>query len=128
MLRKVSGRGLSFALALGAFGGAVLVLSLLWFVGRRGSAILLPYAAVVLGMTVAIRAERFSHFAERFLVGLLAFMIASIALYVAVVVRLPSSGIPVWAHAWRLAFLVGLGVAINLPAARLAAPPPTSSS
>jgi hypothetical protein len=126
MLRTLSWRGLSLALALGAFGGAVLVFAsgVRWF----GPAMILPYAAVVLGTTVAIRAERFSHFAERFFVGLLAFMIASLAVYVAVIVQLPSSGIPVWHHAWRLAFLAGVGVAINLPAARLAAPPPTPAS
>ena len=126
MFRTLSGRGLSLALALGAFGGAVLVYA--YAVRWGGPALILPYAAVVLGTTVAIRAERFSHFAERFLVGLLAFMLASLAVYVAVIVQLRVSGIPVWHHAWRLAFLFGVGVAINLPAAKLAAPPPSIMS
>jgi hypothetical protein len=111
-------RSLSLAVALGVLGGAVLVLSAIFF--TPGKFILVPYAAVVLGTLVAIRAERIQSFAGRFATGLLAFSISSIALYVAVASSAATSPLGVAAHAGRLAFVVGIGALINLATARLA--------
>lgn len=60
-------RALSLALALGLLGGLVLGLSHAFF--TPGKLILLPWAAVVLGTVVAIRAEVIEPFALRFSVG-----------------------------------------------------------
>ncbi len=114
-------RSLSLAVALGALGGSVLVLSAMFF--TPGKFILVPYAAVVLGTLVAIRAERIHSFAGRFATGLLAFGISSVALYVAVASSTAASPLGIAGHAWRLVFIVGIGALINLATARLAHPP-----
>jgi hypothetical protein len=119
MLTRLSARSLSTALALGAFGGAVLALSELFL--TSGKYILIPYALVVLGITLAVRAERLTQFSERFRVTLLAFMLASLVLYVTVTIRADSA--VTWGHTWRLAFLLLVGVAVSLPAAVLARAP-----
>jgi len=114
----MTGRSLSLAVALGALGGAVLVLSAMFF--TPGKFIFLPYAAVVLGTLVAIRAERIQSFTERFVTGLLAFSISSVALYVAVASSATTSPLGVAGHAWRLGLIVGIGALVNLATARLA--------
>jgi hypothetical protein len=114
-------RSLSLALALGAFGGATLVLSAMFF--TPGKYLLIPYALVVLGSLVAIRAEGMAAFSERFLTGLVAFVLSSLALYVSVALSPAVARVGVLGHAWRLGLLVGLGALISLATARVAAPP-----
>jgi len=119
MHTTLSARSLSTALALGAFGGAVLALSDVFLTPGKG--ILVPYALVVLGLTVAILAERLTQFSERFVMTLLAFMLASLVLYVTVMIRADNA--ITWGHVWRLAFLLIVGVGVSLPAAVLARAP-----
>ncbi|MBZ0088883.1 MAG: hypothetical protein K8H90_00745 [Thermoanaerobaculia bacterium] len=114
-------RSLSLALALGALGGATLVLCYIFL--TPGKYLLIPYALVVLGSLLAIRAERMKSFSERFATGLLAFVLSSLALYVSVSVSPGASHLGLFGHAWRLALLVGLGALISLATARVAAPP-----
>lgn len=114
-------RSLSLALALGALGGATLVLSLMFL--TPGKYVLIPYALVVLGSLLAIRAERLNSFAERFVTGLLSFVLASVAVYVASLFSPAISPLGLLGHAWRLGAIVVLGALISLPIARVAAPP-----
>src|SRR6478736_1465565 len=119
MHTTLSTRSLSLAFALGAYGGAVLALSDLLL--TPGKYILLPYALVVLGLTFTTRAERLTRFSERFELVLLAFMLASLVLYVSVAIRAHTA--VTWGHTWRLAFLMIVGVVISVPAAVLARAP-----
>jgi hypothetical protein len=112
---------MTLALSLGVLGGAVVVLSFLFF--TPGKYLLIPYAMVVVTTTAIIRAERIAPFAHRFIVGLGAFMMTSIALYVAAGVSANVASLSILGHAWRLGFLLAVGVAVNLPAARIAQPP-----
>jgi hypothetical protein len=110
----------SLAAALGVFGGTILVLSHVFF--TPGKYLLIPYSLVVIATTVVVRAEHIAAFRDRFAVGFGSFAIASLALYVAVSVSPASGHVPLLGHAWRLGLLAAIGVAINLPAARLAGP------
>ena len=112
---------LTLALSLGVLGGAVVVLSFLFL--TPGKYLLIPYATVVMTTTAIIRAERIASFSRRLIVGLSAFIIASIALYVAVGVSANVAPLSISGHAWRLGFLLAVGVAVNLAAARIAQPP-----
>lgn len=114
-------RSLSLALALGALGGAVLVLSAMFF--TPGKNLLLPYALVVVGSLVAILAEGMAAFSERFLTGLLAFLLSSLALYVSFALSPAVAQVGILGHTWRIGLLVGIGAVISLATARLAAPP-----
>jgi len=118
MAKWLSARNISLALPLGVFGAAVLVLSFVFF--TPGKYLLIPYAGVVLGTTAVIRAEHIRDFGDRFAIGFLSFIIASMSLYVAVAWSAGASKVPPLGHAWRIAFLLGVGAAINLPAARIA--------
>lgn len=113
-----SWHNISLALALGIFGAAVLVLSFVFF--TPGKYLLIPYAGVVLATTAVIRAEHIRNFGDRFVIGLMSFMIASMALYVAVSWSVGVSKLPLFGHAWRIGLLLAVGAAINLPAARIA--------
>jgi len=114
-------RSLSLALALGALGGATLVLSALFL--TPGKYLLVPYALVVLGSLVAIRAEGMAGFPERFFTALLSFVLSSLALYVAVSLSPAVGQVGFLGHAWRIGLLVGIGALVSLATARVAAPP-----
>jgi hypothetical protein len=114
-------RSLSLAVALGALGGVTLVLSRMFF--TPGKYLLIPYALVVLGSLLAIRAERLKSFSERFVTGLLSFVLSSVALYVSISFSPTVPHLGFLGHAWRLAFIVGLGALISLATARVASPP-----
>lgn len=114
-------RSLSLALALGALGGAMLVLCDMFL--TPGKYLLIPYALVALGSLLAIRAERLASFSERFATGFLTFVLASLPLYVSVALSPAVAPLGLLGHAWRFGLLVGLGAAISLASARVAAPP-----
>jgi hypothetical protein len=125
-------RAFRLAVALGALGGATLVLSA-FFVTGVGKLILLPWAAVVLGVTLGVRAERLPSFGARFACSLTALVLASLALYVAILLSPGVQSIGFAGHTWRLAFVVAVGAAISLATARIAAAaqgsaPPTSQA
>ena len=114
-------RSLALAAALGSLGGAVLVLSHVFF--TPGKYILVPYAAVVLGTMVAVRAERLPAFPERFATDLLSFVLASVALYVALLFSPGVSSVGFFGHVWRLGFVVGVGAFLSVATAVVARPP-----
>lgn len=114
-------RSLSLALALGALGGATLALSALFF--TSGKYLLVPYALVVLGSLVAIRAEGMAAFSERFFTALLVFVLSSLPVYVVTVLSPTIAQVGFFGHAWRLGLLVGIGAVVSLASARVAAPP-----
>jgi len=113
-------RSLSLAVALGLLGGATLVLSAMFF--TPGKYLLIPYAFVVLASLVAIRAEGMAAYSERFFTGLLAFVLASIPVYVATALSPSVAQVGFFGHAWRFGLLVGIGALVNLATARVAAP------
>jgi hypothetical protein len=118
-------RLLTLTFASGLLGGALLVLASFFL--TPGKLVLVPYALLVLGTLLIVRAERISSFRARFAVGLGVFVLGSLALYVAIVVAVgPSFGI--LGHLWRLAVVLALGVAVNLPLARLAEPVPSGAA
>ncbi|HEY8182818.1 MAG TPA: hypothetical protein VII32_11290 [Thermoanaerobaculia bacterium] len=121
MSKMFSPRIVSLAVALGVVGGAVIVLSHMFF--TPGKYVLITYAVVIVGATLAVRAERLASFAERFATGLLAFALYAGAHYVAVSFSPGVSSLGLLGHAWRLALLLGIGAVINLATARLASPP-----
>ena len=87
--------------------------------GFRGSAIYVPYAVLVLALTTI---SWFSHPFERwqrFGLVLTGFMVASLTMYLYIIlIDNPSAlGIPIWGHAWRLAFLLSIGSALAAAAA-----------
>jgi hypothetical protein len=113
-------QNVSLAAALGVFGGTLLVLSFVFF--TPGKYLLIPYSLVVIATTVVVRAEHIAAFRDRFAVGFGSFAIASLALYIAVSASAASAHLSLLGHAWRLGLLAAIGVAVNLPAARLAGP------
>jgi len=106
------------ALALGVLAGATLVLSSMVF--ATGKFLLIPYALVVLGSLVAIRAQGSAAFSERSFTGLLAFVLSSLALFVSLPLSPTVGEIGFPGHAWRIVLLVGVGGLINLATARVA--------
>ena len=113
-------RVVTFAAAVGALGGAILTLSYIFF--TPGKYLLLPYAAVVIGAMLALRAEGFASFRQRFKASLLSFVIYAGIHYVAVSWSPGVSSLGVLGHAWRLGLLVAIGAIISLAIARLAGP------
>ncbi|MBP7678201.1 MAG: hypothetical protein KBB14_18000 [Thermoanaerobaculia bacterium] len=118
-------RSLSLALALGLLGGLVLALSHAFF--TPGKYILLPWAAVVLGSVVAIRADSIANLSERFTVGFVAFAVSSIALYAAVLFSPGVHSVGLLGHAWRIGVLLAIGALLNLVTAPLSRPAPAHS-
>jgi len=110
----------SLAAALGVFGGTILVLCHVFF--TPGKYLLIPYSLVVIATTIVVRAEHIAAFRDRFAVSFGSFAMASLALYIAVSASPASGHVSLLGHAWRLGLLAAIGVAINLPAARLAGP------
>jgi len=113
-------QNVSLLAALGVFGGTILVLCHVFF--TPGKYLLIPYSLVVMATTVVVRAEQIAAFRDRFAVSFGSFMIASLALYIAVAASPASAHVSLLGHAWRLGLLAAIGVAVNLPAARLAGP------
>ncbi len=118
-------RTLSLALALGLPGGLVLALSHTFF--TPGKYILLPWAAVVLGTVVAIRADAIAPLPERFTVGFVAFAVSSFALYAAVLSSPGVHSVGLLGHTWRVGVLLAIGALLSLVTAPLSRPAPPHS-
>jgi len=84
---------------------------------------LIPYTLVVLGLLVAIRAERMAAFSERLFTGLLAFVLSSLALYASVALSPAVAQVGFFGHVWRLGLLAGVCALVSLATALVAAPP-----
>jgi hypothetical protein len=115
------------ALVVGAFGGVALVLTAIF--SRRGPLIFAPYAAFLAALTLLLARYPSLTYSARVAAGLAGFLVASAALYAATGVRadrarrrlvaegrLPETALhhhlPLWGHAWRLGFLVGVGTVV----------------
>ena len=124
------------ALVLGAFGGIGLVLTAIY--SRRGPLIFAPYAAFLAALTLLLARYPSLTYSTRVAAGLAGFLVASVALYAATGVlangarrrcvaegRLPEAALhyrlPLWGHAWRLSFLVGVGTVVCMGLAFVAA-------
>ena len=109
-------RSASLAAALGVLGGATLVLSAAFF--ARGKYILLPYALFVVATGIVLKSCRVTEYSSRFFIGLTAFFVASMALYVYIGTNV-SSTIPWHGHLWRILVVLGIGAAIHAAVARV---------
>jgi hypothetical protein len=103
------GQALPFALLLSVVAAAAMIGTTL--LTRRGPMILIPYAALMLGIAAYFRRRHIGPFTTRFVVALTAFMLASVILetYVVVFVNPAARQAPLWHHLWPLAAFLGIG-------------------
>lgn len=123
------------ALVLGLFGGAGLALTAIY--SRRGPLIYPVYTALLAALALLLAHYSGISFAARFGAALAAFLVASAALYVTVGIlgdhqrrrlvaegRLPASALDsrlsLWGHAWRLGFLLAVGMIASAGVAYIA--------
>ena len=112
---------LPLALALGALGGAALIVTMM--LSTRGPLIFVPYAALVLGSLVAVRLAGWPEFSRRFAAAFGAFMVATLVLYVSIGWFLGGASvfeISVLGHAWRIGFMALIGGVLSGAVAYLA--------
>ena len=120
-LAPASKQPLPLALALGALGGAALIVTTM--LTTRGPLVFVPYAALVLGSLVAVRLAGWPEFSRRFAAVFGAFMIATLVLYVSIGWFLGGSSvfeISLWGHTWRLGFMALIGGVLSGAVAYLA--------
>lgn len=116
----------SLTLALGLLGGAVLVLAQRFFL--PGKHLLIVVAVLLVAIIGVVRAEKIASFSTRFFVVLGAFTITLFASFVSTLLRTGLPPSPVLGTGWRLGVLVLVGLALSLPATRLAQPPARPSA
>lgn len=108
------------ALALGILGGAALIITT--ELTNTGPAIYIPYAILVIAIFATLRSLNWPELSKRFTTSFLAFMVASIIMYL--FIGTFDAGtileIPVWGHIWRLGFLATIGGILSLAVAYLA--------
>jgi hypothetical protein len=109
---------------MGLLGGGLLVV---WIstIGA-GKEILLPYALLLILAGALTRAERIASYSTRFAVLLATFVLSSGCLYLVIALSPRSSDLSVLEHAWRIAFVVGLGALLALTLARVTEAPTPS--
>lgn len=107
----------TLTLSMGLLGGGLLVV---WSrtIGA-GKEILLAYALLLILAAALTRAERIASYGTRFVVLLATFVLSTGCLYLVIALSPSSSDLSVLEHAWRLAFVVGLGALLALPLARV---------
>jgi len=108
------------AFALGILGGAALIITTI--VTSKGFAIFIPYTALIVATFAALRVIRWSLFSKRFTSSFLAFMVATILLYL--FIGIYDAGtileISAWGHVWRLGLMAAIGSALSFAVAYLA--------
>ncbi len=120
-----------FALLLGLLGGITLIATT--NLTNRGPAIFLPYALLMTGVLITARLSRISTFKGRFLLGIGAFMCATIILYIYIVTVINPDGVRSWAahisvpmiiweHVWRLGLMLMFGIPVSAIIAQLSSP------
>lgn len=116
---NATARPLAFSLSLGTLGAGALIVTV-WNT-RRGPAVLLPYAALVILAAIYLRAEHVQGFQRRFGMTLTTFMVATVIFYVFVgaVQAKTLTVIPLWGHAWRLGLMLALGSVIAAAVAQV---------
>ena len=100
----------------GAVGG--LALMLVASITDKGEAIYQPYTLLVLALTAVLWLNRHLSREERFSMFVSGFMLASLMFYAYIVLWLSPSalGIPIYGHAWRIGFLLGIASILGLGA------------
>lgn len=129
MLESVKRSGATLTLALGVLGGMLLVA--FGALAGTGIVLLIPYALLVGGVGVIIRAEHIVAFWARFGIVLGAFVISSVVLYVALVLSPATPPLSLLEHGWRLGAILLIGIVVSLPLARVTGHPgaaPASAS
>jgi len=108
------------ALALGILGGAALIVTTI--LTSKGPAIFIPYTALLIATFASLRAVNWPSFPKRFTSALLAFMVATISLYL--FIGLFDAGtlleIPAWGHFWRIGLMTAIGGLLSFAIAYLA--------
>lgn len=111
-------RSAAFILSLGVLGGGALITTAA--VSHRGPLVFLPYAAIVIISAVILRAEAVQPFSRRFLLGLGAFMLATLIFYLFVAkVSRGLTEISILGHAWRIGLMVVIGSILSAAVAQL---------
>jgi hypothetical protein len=97
------------ALSIGSLCGVAIIITTI--VTSKGPAIFISYTALLIATFVVLRAGNFSSFSKRFTTSFLAFMIATIIMYL--YIGFFDAGtileIPVLGHIWRLGFFATIG-------------------
>lgn len=108
-----------FVLSLGLLGGGALITTV--SLTRRGPAIFLPYALIVIASAIYLRVERVQGFSNRFVLSLGVFMVATVLLYafIGLVQAKTLFKISLFGHAWRLGFMLLIGAALSAAVAQL---------
>lgn len=108
------------AFALGILGGATLIITT--ELTNTGPAIYIPYAILVIAIFATLRLINWPELSKRFTTSFLAFMVASIIMYL--FIGIFDAGtileIPLWGHIWRLGFFAAIGGILSLAVAYLA--------
>jgi len=108
------------AVSLGVLGGAALIVTSI--VTSKGPAIFIPYSALIIATFAALRAVKWSAFSKRFTSSFLAFIVATISLYL--FIGIFDAGtileISVWGHIWRLGLMGAIGGLLSFAVAYLA--------
>lgn len=113
---------LGLSLTIGALGGIALLA--VAATSRRGEDVYVPYAALVVGLAAAMWRLRDLPRADRVVLFLVGFALASLILYLGLVLVLSPSalGLSLWGHAWRLGFIASIGAGLGVIVAGLTGP------
>jgi len=108
------------ALALGILGGAALIVTT--ELTNTGQAIYIPYAILVTAIFATLRSINWSELSKRFATSFLAFMVATIILYLFIITVAAGTifEITIWGHVWRIGFMATIGGLLSFAVAYLA--------
>jgi drug/metabolite transporter superfamily protein YnfA len=129
----LSSPALPRALVLGVFGGAGLVLTMIY--SRRGPLIYPVYAALLAALALLLARYPSEPFGARFAAAFGGFLVATAMAYVAVSIRggqeaqrlrregrqMAQGGVTPLGHLWRLGLVLGIGAAVSAGVAFVAA-------
>jgi hypothetical protein len=121
MVGTATQRPVAFSLALGLLGASAIIITT-WNT-THGPLVLIPYAALVLVAAAYLRVERVQNFRRRFAMTLGVFMFATVLfyLYVGLVTAKTLFIVPLWGHAWRLGFMLLIGIVLSAAVAQVTA-------
>jgi hypothetical protein len=119
--KTATGGSVRFAVALGALGGAALIVTAM--LTTRGPMVFLPYAAIVVIGAIYLRREQVTPFFRRFGMALGAFMVATALfyLYIVTVAKTAAVDVSLIGHAWRIGLMLAIGSCLSAAVAQLTA-------
>jgi hypothetical protein len=113
--------GLSASLSLGLLGGTALIAT--ESLTTRGPAIFIPYGILILGTLAWLRSQKIESFAQRFILALEAFMLATAILmaWLITVANPTALSTPIWNKVSPLLMMFAVGALLSAAVARLSA-------